>query len=352
MELSLPFVLNGKRYDVEDLSKFVCAECGGPLATNGKVIQCGLNSRHDGIKLREGKMEEGLPDLESMKTLTGINIMDALTELNKQLDANAYKPVSYGGAQLTDINPGYLLEELNKIFGPCGVGWRFTFHRDNFQLTEGKTEKGQTIYTVILIGLEFYYILKTDDRHIEIGPIMSTGGVMNMNRGSAYKGAVTNALGSAVHRLGWQVDVYKGLRTFSQETKPSVYGVEVSFLDAASAPLKPDVEKILAASTSPLAPMIQFRLLESLDASQPGEKLRELIGEDAYRAVMRTVVGLLNAAECTWDFSQEMMGKEAKDLTIGELINLWVALVAIADGDKKEDVIARFKVMTEGEESG
>ena len=348
MEVNFPFVYRGISYNVSQFyDNFVCDECGEEFVPmQGMGMVCAQDQKHTGIKLKENRMESKAPALEEIKTLTGMTIMDALTALNKQLEPNAYRGVSYGGMSFTDIKPGYLIEALNMIFGPCGYGWTFKFHTDNVKCVEGKTEKGKLIYNATIIGFEFFYSVKMDEKKVEIGPILSTGGSSNARQEFALKGAVTNAIGNAVHRLGWQIDVYKGLRSHTKEKESESYGESspvVSLLESASLHLNLGMEKEIASSGIDLAPAIQYQLLMSLEPSEPSSKLKDMIGDDARKAVMTTLVQLLELAGCEWSFTVEMMGKEAKEMTIGDTCNLWTALVQIAGGDKKEDVIAMFQ---------
>jgi hypothetical protein len=316
---------------------------------------CAQDYTHTGVKLKEKEVEKKVPfEIDKTTTLTGIPIMEALTQLNAQLEETAYKPLKMAdNFYLTDINAGYLIEELIRIFGPTGVGWRYDVDKDDFEITTGKFaskdgKPGRSFFAVTLNNLHFYYCLLVDGAMYEVGPIIETGGSRNSSKAYALKGALTNAIGNAASRIGWQIDVYKGLRTHNKDYESGGYTENesppaISLLDAASLHLSLDREKDVASSDMALAPAIQYQLLMSLEHSQPASELGNMIGSKARKAVMGTIVALLELAKVDWDFTEEMMDKKAQDLTIGETCNLWTALVQIASGDKKEDVVAMFK---------
>ena len=357
MEINFPFVYNGQIYsELDFFNLFQCAQCDSSLVSMDGGVLCSADFEHTGIKLfKEGaKMEESKPfEIKEVTTLTGIPIMEALTRLNAQLEQGAYRPLKIGGGvELTDINPGYLVEEMNKIFGPHGWGWRCEFGKDDFTIETGKFKTGTDFFNVSLIGLKMYYIISVDGAHREIGPIVSTGGATNPKLEYALKGAVTNAIGGAAHRLGWQVDVYKGLRTHSKEAIPEDYGdgelvpTIMSFIEAASLHINLDKEKEVAASQAEFAPAAHYNLVRSLDENLSADKLAEAIGEDASKAAKHTLYTLLKLAECEWAITQNMFDKPAKEITLGEFCSLWTALARIIGGDKKETVVKQYRAMT------
>ena len=61
-------------------------------------------------------------NLDELKTLAGLTIKELIAKFDEQLPPDAYKEVP-GGAGLTDIDPGYMKQVLNAVFGLCGIGW-------------------------------------------------------------------------------------------------------------------------------------------------------------------------------------------------------------------------------------
>ena len=361
MEINFPFVYSGKKYSSDEfLSSFVCAECKGSLVITGTGTSawCSKDEGHTGFKLFKegGKMATAATkpfEIKDVTTLTGIPIMEALTMLNAQLESTAYKAMKLSGMVLTDINPGYLVEEMNRIFGPHGWGWRCDFSKDDIVVDTGQFKSGAGFFNVSLIGLKMYYTILVNGVEREIGPIISTGGATNSKIEFALKGAVTNAIGGAAHRLGWQVDVYKGLRSHDQATTPINYdedsvssGPSISFVDAASMHYKLDTEKAIAASGADYAPAIQYNLVRSLDENTPASKLAEMIGEEAAKATKHTLAELMGLAKCEWAITTELFGKPAKDITLGEFCSMWTAFVRIINGEKKETVVKQYQDMT------
>jgi hypothetical protein len=45
--------------------------------------------------------------------------------LRAPFPAEALKPDTSRGFELTSIKAAYVIERLNGVFGPCGIGWRY-----------------------------------------------------------------------------------------------------------------------------------------------------------------------------------------------------------------------------------
>jgi len=357
VEINFPFVFEGKKYSNDEfLNLFACAECGAALVTMDTGAWCSRDENHTGFKLFKegGDMVATKPfEIKEVTTLTGIPIMEALARMNAQLESGAYRALKVSGIVLTDINPGYLVEEMNNIFGPHGWGWRCEFTKDDFTIETGQFKSGAGFFNVSLVGLKMYYTVLVNGVEQEKGPIFSTGGATNSKIEFALKGAVTNAVGGAAHRLGWQVDVYKGIRTHDKSTVPESYdedsvssGPSISFVDAASMHYKLDTEKAIAASGADYAPAIQYNLVRSLDENTPASKLAEMIGEEAAKATKHTLAELMGLAKCEWAITTELFDKPAKDITLGEFCSLWTVFVRIVNGEKKETVVKQYQDMT------
>ena len=350
MEINFPFVYSGKKYSSDEFyNLFVCSECGAGFKSKDGKIVCRADSSHTGIfLLEEGgtRMENKMPvNLDEITTLTGMKIVDAITKLNERLEDKAYKEIPMGKFKLTDISPAYLIEKLTEIFGPCGIGWMYSFDKDDINCSVVSEQWQSTV-----IGFQFYYTVVWNGEAHKVGPVLSTGGNRSpRNIEHALKGSVTNALGNAAHRLGWQVDVYKGLRTeegdFESGTKQTS-APTISFVDAASMHYKLDTEKAIAASGADYAPAIQYNLVRSLDENTPASKLAEMIGEEAAKATKHTLAELMGLAKCEWAITTELFGKPAKDITLGEFCSMWTAFVRIINGEKKETVVKQYQDMT------
>jgi hypothetical protein len=156
-------------------------------------------------------MEVFQMDYASLKSLTGFSLNQIEVELDRELPADAYSAVP-GGANLTDIDPGYMRDELNRLFGICGIGWGY--HYDVADVEYEIVKRGQgTTNSAILKKLVVWFKLVDGDGGENRLEVPSSGGSLNDNAGYALSGAITNAIGKAVSNIGFQKSVYLGLRS-------------------------------------------------------------------------------------------------------------------------------------------
>jgi len=154
---------------------------------------------------------------ETVKTITGKPLLEAFAELNKQLESNAYKEITGGkGGKLglTDIKPAYLPEQLLELFGPYGYGWGFDLIQMKTIDRQVKRNAGyeETEY-VTTCTLGCWYRFEVDGVIHKSDHMLGTGGSDNTQIEWAEKGALTSAIGTAWFFAGYQLDVYKGLRS-------------------------------------------------------------------------------------------------------------------------------------------
>jgi len=147
--------------------------------------------------------------VEHFRTLTGLTVEAARAKLDEELPGNAYKRIP-GGADLTDINPGYMRKTLNDVFGICGVGWGYSYSPSDLHVSYDGN--GQKAVSATLLHLVFWYKL-TDGENVLTLEIPATGGSENRNASFAMKGALTNAIGNAASNVGFQESVYMDLRS-------------------------------------------------------------------------------------------------------------------------------------------
>lgn len=155
-----------------------------------------------------------------MKTLTGKPLLAAFAELNKQLEPNAYKEITGGkGGKLglTDIKPAYLPEQLLELFGPYGWGWGFDLLEMKTIDRQAKRSAGyeETEY-VSTCKIAAWFRFDVEGSIQKSDAMIGTGGSDNTQIEWAEKGAITSALGTAWFFAGYQLDVYKGLRSHSK----------------------------------------------------------------------------------------------------------------------------------------
>ena len=119
----------------------------------------------------------------------------------KQIQAGRLKGKS-------DISPQWRMRIMTEMYGPCGVGWKYTIDRL-------WTEKGHGEEVFAFAQISLY--IKDGDTWSE--PIPGIGGhflIEQESRGphnndEAYKMATTDALGVAMKALGVAADIYLGL---------------------------------------------------------------------------------------------------------------------------------------------
>ena len=126
----------------------------------------------------------------------------------KSVPANRLRTIQAGRLKgKSDINPQWRYQVLTEVFGPCGIGWKYTI--DKLWLESG--DNGQ-MAAFANVSLYISHNGQWSDA------IPANGGSMfieNESRGphtsdEAYKMAITDALGTAAKMLGVAADVYLG----------------------------------------------------------------------------------------------------------------------------------------------
>jgi hypothetical protein len=124
---------------------------------------------------------------------------------------DAVKTIGAGKLKgFSDINPQWRYEALTNLFGPCGVGWKYT-------IDEWHTQEVSTGELMIFVKVSLYIIDKESGHWSE--PIPAFGGdyIIKKDKNGihgndeAMKMAVTDALGTACKMIGVAADIYRGL---------------------------------------------------------------------------------------------------------------------------------------------
>jgi len=142
---------------------------------------------------------------DKLFTLTGVPVSQIVEKLAEPFEPQAYKGVP-GGADLTDINTGYMIERATQVFGLRGMGWKLEYSPENMVfigLGEGKRITAHLKYAV------FSYALVNEREGICWYPII-TGAANTNDFTYAEEGARTAAIGAALKSLCFQLPVYKG----------------------------------------------------------------------------------------------------------------------------------------------
>ena len=123
--------------------------------------------------------------------------------------AEAIKPIQGGNLKgKSDINPQWKIEAMTSVFGPCGIGWKFSIADEKtFQCGDGQ------ILLFLTVALMYH------DGEGWSEPVYGCGGdfIVEKNKNGlvpndeAYKMCLTDALGNAMKCIGVAADVYRGL---------------------------------------------------------------------------------------------------------------------------------------------
>ena len=123
--------------------------------------------------------------------------------------AEAIKPIQGGNLKgKSDINPQWKIEAMTSVFGPCGIGWKFSITDEKtFQCGDGQ------ILLFLTVALMYH------DGEGWSEPVYGCGGdfIVEKNKNGlvpndeAYKMCLTDALGNAMKCIGVAADVYRGL---------------------------------------------------------------------------------------------------------------------------------------------
>ena len=148
---------------------------------------------------------------------------ELIEALRAPFPPEALKPDTSRGFELTSIKAAYVIERLNEVLGPCGIGWRYTHSPFEDVGNDGRPE--------VVTEVAFQYRLAddaagcgrvtwadgwqygTDGAWSE--PIFACGG-KGLGRGGApytdaRKSAVTDGLTKAASMIGVGHQVFKGL---------------------------------------------------------------------------------------------------------------------------------------------
>jgi hypothetical protein len=168
---------------------------------------------------------------------------------------------------MTDINPQWRYQALTEVFGPCGIGWKYTI--TNLRETDG-SEGQKTVFAAV----DLY--VKINGEWSE--PIPGVGGSMYIAKeksglhtnDEAPKMAVTDALSVACKMLGVGADIYRGRwsgRGYREdpEDQPKVTEEQVQALTAVLKSVDGDMARFCA--------LLGVNSLEVLPADQYGRAM-------------------------------------------------------------------------------
>lgn len=120
----------------------------------------------------------------------------------------AQKPITAGRLKgFTDINPMWRFKRLTEVFGPCGIGWKYTIV--NAQIVPGANEEMAAFVDILL-----FYVDPATGTWSEGVP--GFGGSMFVAKekngphtsDECFKMALSDAIGTACKALGMSADIY------------------------------------------------------------------------------------------------------------------------------------------------
>lgn len=195
---------------------------------------------------------------------------------------SAKKTIAAGRLKgMTDINPMWRIKQLTEVFGPCGIGWKYTIDRQWLECADDGV--------AAFCNITFYF---RDDDEWSCG-IPATGGskFVTTEKGGTYtndecyKMALTDALSVACKMLGVGADVYWD-KDITKYTTPTTPKAEAKPVD----PERTHYMKAIAASG------LDARLIDAACNKRFGKVLKDLTNEQlAEVAVLMAQNGADNA---------------------------------------------------------
>lgn len=150
------------------------------------------------------------------KTYTGMTLEEASLALVLPFppEALSERPSSGKGPSLTGVEVAYVVERMNKVFGFCGLGWKFEIVEHPALRDSGKTIHCVVRVAVNLIGVgwcEWVYSYGQS----QVNAYLSGG--------DAAKSAISDGIKKAVSYMGVALDVYKGNQTVDDPNMGQVF---------------------------------------------------------------------------------------------------------------------------------
>ena len=134
--------------------------------------------------------------------MKGLELYDKI----RAVPQNACKRIEAGRLKgKTDINPMWRIKAMTEVFGPCGIGWKYT-------ITEKRMETGANGEIAAFVDIDLF--VKDGDGWSEAIP--GTGGSMFVAKekngpytsDECFKMALTDAISVSCKALGMGADVY------------------------------------------------------------------------------------------------------------------------------------------------
>ena len=127
----------------------------------------------------------------------------------KRPPKEALKPINFGALKgKSDIDPVWRDKAMTSCFGPCGVGWYF-------DVDKLWSEPAPNDCCFAFAQVSIYYKMENGEWS---KPVRGVGGNMLVKLGNGvprendegYKMAITDAVGTAMRKIGVAADIYEG----------------------------------------------------------------------------------------------------------------------------------------------
>lgn len=182
--------------------------------------------------------------LQTTKTMTSIALADIVAELNRPYPGQALFAVPKNKRAPKDakgVYPSFVHSRVEQVFGTENIGWRFATHPNSAvhygeEIETKKDEHGEikeTVWYIVRVEMFiFQYAVFTADGSMDWiagSPLSDTH--KNMDRQSAYRGAMSSLLKQVIGRMGG----FKAIR--------GQMSAEQSNAQGAQQPQQPSAEK-------------------------------------------------------------------------------------------------------------
>lgn len=132
----------------------------------------------------------------------------------EKTDPAYVKEVTGKGYKMSAINSNYVIKQLTKLFGPCGIGWGVNIHDESYDWGHGDSKESGLRTVVHKVRIGFWYYLD-GNKSEEIPAYGQTFFVRNATKGwitdeDAAKKSLTDAITKASSMIGMSADIFSG----------------------------------------------------------------------------------------------------------------------------------------------
>lgn len=265
-----------------------------------------------------------------------------IESINKRLsapfpnEALSVDPSRGSSVVLIGVKGYWVIERLNEVLGPCGIGWRYSvggYETDGkvmeakiiFQYRVGKDGVGPCNFDES--GTVKY--LSTEDGHREVWsePIVSYGNqhIISNRKTDAKKGSVTAAISKAASMIGVGIENYKGMLSYEDG--------EVVMASKGKSKVQLSFEMVLTKLANEHPEMLQgLREVDELIESWVSENMLRALAEIMREADLSTTAK---------ELQPHIIGRSCgfSEMTVSEIGKFTNTIIDIANGDATPEEI-------------